>query len=302
MLKMLSSVVRHSTTSSLEEEEGTPRKKARLDDEGSVSPSFWRDACQLETPCLPIDTSLPVQRRSERQEAHVVSHSLVHEPPMLHSPSATWKCDNPKCIHYSKPDFGLKVDYYPKFLKPAVAREIFKQLEKELVPYLERSQNQVKIMGKVHKIPRKQAAFGDVGLSYNFSGVSVPAHPWISPLNEIRDTVMETLGEKFNFVLVNRYKDGSDHIGEHRDDEKDLVSQSSIASVSLGQGRDFVFKHREVRGKAKRKDIESVRIHLEHGSLLAMKYPTNTYWYHSLPVRKTAAGPRINLTFRLMKL
>ena len=171
-----------------------------------------------------------------------------------------------------------------------------------MAPYLERSRNEVVMMGKTIKIPRKQTAFGDQGLSYNFSGVSVPAQPWIPLLKGLRDHLAETLGEEFNFVLVNRYKDGSDYIGEHRDDEKDLVSKSSIASLSFGQKRDFVFKHRDTKGKnASRKDIEPIKLCLEHGSLLVMKYPTNTFWYHSLPVRKSAPGTRINLTFRRMK-
>ena len=177
-----------------------------------------------------------------------------------------------------------------------------KQLEEDLPQYLEASRNEVKIMGRVCKIPRKQAAFGDEGLSYNFSGVSVPAMPWTPLLKQLRDAVADTLGEQFNFVLVNRYKDGSDHIGEHRDDEKDLVSQSSIASLSFGQERDFVFKHKDSRGRAaKRKDIDVVRLSLQHGSLLVIKHPTNTYWYHSLPPRKGLHRARVNLTFRVMR-
>ena len=46
--------------------------------------------------------------------------------------------------------------------------------------------------------------------------------------------------------FLSRYKDGDDSIGEHRDDEKDLVADSPIASLSLGQKRDFVFKHAQV--------------------------------------------------------
>ena len=111
----------------------------------------------------------------------------------------------------------------------------------------------------------------------------------------------EATGEAFNFVLVNRYKDGSDHIGEHRDDERDLCRGAAIASLSFGQARDFVFRHREARGtSARRKDIRPVKIELGHGSLLVMKQPTNREWYHSLPVRKGASSPRINLTFRRM--
>lgn len=95
-----------------------------------------------------------------------------------------------------------------------------------------------------------------------------------------------------------RYKDGHDHMGEHRDDERELDPLCPIASVSLGAVRDFVFRHRESRGKQCRRQINPVKLELAHGSLLLMNSPTNTHWYHSLPARKRVLTPRINLTFR----
>lgn len=95
-----------------------------------------------------------------------------------------------------------------------------------------------------------------------------------------------------------RYKDGGDHIGEHRDDERELVPRSPIASVSFGACRDFVFRHCDSRGKNATRHIKPIKLQLAHGSLLMMKYPTNVYWYHSLPTRKRVLAPRINLTFR----
>ena len=95
-----------------------------------------------------------------------------------------------------------------------------------------------------------------------------------------------------------RYKDGQDHMGEHRDDEKELDPLCPIASVSLGVARDFIFRHRDTRGNQARRQIEPVKLELAHGSLLLMNSPTNTFWYHSLPVRKRISQPRINLTFR----
>ena len=107
----------------------------------------------------------------------------------------------------------------------------------------------------------------------------------------------------FNFVLVNRYENGMDHIGEHRDHEKELMPNMPIASLSLGQPRDFVFKHKDNRGRNKlRTDIEKVSLILENGSLLIMNAPTNYFWYHSLPVRKNIKLPRINLTFRALSI
>ena len=56
-------------------------------------------------------------------------------------------------------------------------------------------------------------------------------------------------GETFNFVLVNRYKDGSEHMGEHRDNEQELVQTAPIASLSFGQTRDFVLRHKDSCGR-----------------------------------------------------
>lgn len=95
-----------------------------------------------------------------------------------------------------------------------------------------------------------------------------------------------------------RYKDGCDHIGEHRDDERELAPGSPIASVSFGACRDFLFRHKDARGRSPSRRLEAVRLPLAHGSLLLMNHPTNSHWYHSLPVRKKVLAPRVNLTFR----
>lgn len=152
-------------------------------------------------------------------------------------------------------------------------------------------------------IPRKQVAYGDPGLHYTFSGNTIPAKGWLPCIVDVKKKVEAALGGKwiFNFVLINRYKDGTDYMGEHRDDESDLERTAPIASVSFGQKRDFVFRHKDARGKKKtRQDLSVVKTTLASGSLLVMYPPTNEFWYHSLPVRKRAAAPRINLTFRVM--
>ncbi|KAJ7309851.1 hypothetical protein JRQ81_007925 [Phrynocephalus forsythii] len=95
-----------------------------------------------------------------------------------------------------------------------------------------------------------------------------------------------------------RYRDGRDHMGEHRDDEKELVPRSPIASVSFGAPRDFVFRHGASWGRSPSRRLEPVKLHLEHGSLLMMNFPTNRFWYHSLPTRQRVLAPRVNLTFR----
>ncbi|KAM3610242.1 uncharacterized protein V6R79_001229 [Siganus canaliculatus] len=191
---------------------------------------------------------------------------------------------------------GLDCDYAQLFSKEE-ADHLFKQLEEE-VAYLTGEEAKVQVFGKVHSIPRKQATYGDSGLTYTYSGVTRFARPWTPTLEYIRDAVTKTTGQTFNFVLINRYKDGQDHMGEHRDDERELDPLCPIASVSLGAARDFIFRHRDTRGKGTKRQIEPVKLELAHGSLLLMNSPTNTFWYHSLPARKKVSQPRINLTFR----
>ncbi|XP_040898661.1 DNA oxidative demethylase ALKBH2 isoform X2 [Toxotes jaculatrix] len=195
---------------------------------------------------------------------------------------------------------GLDCDYALLFSK-VEADQLFKQLEEEVV-YSTGEDAKVHVFGKVYGIPRKQATYGDAGLTYTYSGVTRSARPWTPTLESIRDAVTRTTGQTFNFVLVNRYKDGQDHMGEHRDDEKELDPLCPIASVSLGAARDFIFRHRDARGKQSCRQIEPVKLELAHGSLLLMNPPTNTLWYHSLPVRKKVLLPRINLTFRRIVL
>ncbi|KAL3195814.1 hypothetical protein MRX96_015701 [Rhipicephalus microplus] len=189
---------------------------------------------------------------------------------------------------------GLDLDYI-RFFKKSTADYVFRRLESE-IEYFEGDLLKVRVYGKWRTIPRKQVTYGDKGMSYAFSGTRLPAKPWTPLLQHLRDLVANQTGHRYNFVLVNRYKDGSDHMGEHKDDEKDLDHAVPIASLSFGQPRDFVLKHGDARRKVRH--MEPVKICLEHGSLLLMNPPTNRYWYHSLPPRKAAVGPRVNLTFR----
>lgn len=60
------------------------------------------------------------------------------------------------------------------------------------------------LFGKMQNIPRKQATYGDLGLTYTYSGVTRLASAWTPTLEYIRDAVTNTTGHTFNFVLVNR--------------------------------------------------------------------------------------------------
>ncbi|NXM73627.1 ALKB2 demethylase, partial [Serilophus lunatus] len=191
---------------------------------------------------------------------------------------------------------GLSCDYSLLFGR-AEADELLRRLERD-VQYFEGDLTKLHIFGTWHNIPRKQVTYGDPELSYTYSGVTFHPKPWIPVLNLIRERVTLETGHTFNFVLINRYKDGLDHIGEHRDDEKELVPHSPIASVSFGACRDFILRHRDCRRKGTKGGKDRIKLELAHGSLLMMNHPTNVYWYHSLPPRRGVVTPRVNLTFR----
>eukprot|EP00494_Astrolonche_serrata_P011613 UN11700 len=109
---------------------------------------------------------------------------------------------------------------------------MFTVLEKEIVYYKD---SHVVIFGKKMAIPRKQMAMGDPGTAYKFSGVELGTKPWSPLMLKLKTKVEEAAKVKFNFVLVNRYEDGQQNIGEHRDDERDLDPKGMIAGLSFGQ-------------------------------------------------------------------
>ncbi|KAL1490971.1 hypothetical protein ABEB36_011638 [Hypothenemus hampei] len=192
---------------------------------------------------------------------------------------------------------NLSLDYVILF-SSSLGKILFDELER-LVEYYSGELTKVKIFGKYHQIPREQVAYGDTGVKYTFSNVTVPARPWFPLLEAVRNLIESLTSFKYNFVLINRYRNGNDHIGEHRDDEKELDKHTPITSLSFGQQRTFVLKHRDARLKGKlKRNIAPVKMELEHGSVLLMNWPTNEYWYHSVPQRKKCNGVRINLTFR----
>jgi alkylated DNA repair dioxygenase AlkB len=81
-------------------------------------------------------------------------------------------------------------------------------------------------------------------------------------------------------------------MGMHSDNERELGERPVIASLSLGEERTFLLKHKM------RKDLKTIRLPLPPGSLLLMKGNTQKYWRHGIAKERHPCGPRINLTFR----
>jgi alkylated DNA repair dioxygenase AlkB len=166
------------------------------------------------------------------------------------------------------------------------------QISKELLDTIPWKQDEVVMFGKKIMTKRKVAWYADAGITYTYAGVKKSGLQWTEPLLKIKQKVEAITGANYNACLLNLYHEGEEGMGWHRDNEKEIVAESSIASVSLGAARKFAFKHATTN---ERLDIE-----LAHGSLLDMKGEIQAHWYHSLPKTTRIKQMRINLTFRLM--
>lgn len=147
----------------------------------------------------------------------------------------------------------------------------------------------IRIYGATHPLPRLTSWHGDA--SYRYSGKTFKPEPWTDELVLIRDRLEELTGTRFNSVLANYYRDGSDTVSWHADDEPELGPE--IASVSLGARRRFMLKHRETGTK--------VEFLLGEGNVLVMGGALQKHWVHSVPRTKKKVGARLNLTFRVVK-
>jgi len=162
----------------------------------------------------------------------------------------------------------------------------------ELLELVDWKQHVIRIHGKAIASPRLSAWYGDPGARYRYSGLTLEPCTWLPILRRLKGKIEAACDAPFNSVLLNLYRDGSDSMGWHSDDEPELGARPVIASLSLGATRRFRLRHR------RRREVAPVEIELDGGSLLVMKGDTQRFWKHQVPKTRRAVGPRINLTFR----
>ncbi len=151
-------------------------------------------------------------------------------------------------------------------------------------------QEEITVYGKAYRQPRLSAWYGEVG--YSYSGIRLEPLPFTDILLDIRERVQNLVEKPFNSVLLNYYRNQDDRMGMHSDDESELGVQPVIASLSLGETRNLMLKHKS------RKDLKTIKLPLTSASLLVMRGDTQQFWRHGINSGKPVCGPRINLTFR----
>ena len=188
------------------------------------------------------------------------------------------------------------------FVDSEQANSLLDELDREL-PWQRPS---LRLYGRTHLIPRQQVWMGDEGIRYRYSGQTFTSEPWHPAIAFLARRIKDCLTTRYlpkglqdsqaikqmnvNSVLINRYTDGNERMGWHRDDEPELGPDPVIASVSLGAERPLRFRFRD-------RSRPSFNIWLPHGSLLLMGPGVQHELEHAL-LPKKSHGLRINLTFR----
>jgi alkylated DNA repair dioxygenase AlkB len=174
----------------------------------------------------------------------------------------------------------LPVEHRPGFLAPTQATELLRTLL-DGVPW---QQEWLQLYGRRIAVPRLLAWCGEPGLNYRYSGTDHVCRGWLPELLGIRRRLAVELGVGSNLVLINRYRDGRDHMGWHADDERGLARR--VASLSLGATRRFLIR---LPGEPRSRSVD-----LEHGSVLVLDGSLR----HALPPTRRPVEERLNLTFR----
>lgn len=150
--------------------------------------------------------------------------------------------------------------------------------------------DEVMMFGKKIVTSRKVALYADNTTTYTYSKQTKQALAWTPELLQLKQIIESKTAQTFNMCLLNLYHHGKESMGWHSDNESELQANGSIASLSLGAERKFMFKHKESK--------KVITLNLEHGSLLLMKGSIQQHWQHQLPPMANVVAPRINLTFR----
>ena len=195
-------------------------------------------------------------------------------------------------------EMDCEVNYWPYFMKPEEATSLYHHilescdLSRRLVTTFNSKGKEVN-----YKLNRGTCIFLEEELKNseivpNIWGKDAPKYGWSALMLALKEKIESETGKKYNICLCNYYATGNRAIGFHSDNEE-YGSVSNIASISLGEEREFVFRKKTLIKE------DRISVFLKHGSLLLMGEGCQENYEHSIPANKECKNPRINLTFRL---
>ncbi|SFT46410.1 Alkylated DNA repair dioxygenase AlkB [Chryseobacterium formosense] len=181
------------------------------------------------------------------------------------------------------------LEYQENFLSEEEADRLKDHLLKT-APWEQRTQ---KMYDKMVITPRLTAWYGDSKYNESADNNVSNTNPWTPELLSLKEKIEKEFGYRFNGVLLNLYRDNNDSVAWHRDKASRYGKRPVIASISLGQTRNFDFR-KKVHHQSK------YSLPLPNGSLLIMKGDLQEHWEHRIAKSTISMKERINLTFRLI--
>jgi alkylated DNA repair dioxygenase AlkB len=142
-----------------------------------------------------------------------------------------------------------------------------------------------------HPRPRLECWFGTWDYQYGRGETLKAQMPMPDYLTALIDKIVAAgYGAEYNGLLINWYKDGSQSIGAHSDDDYGDPFPT-IPTLVLGAARPLLLTL-----KADKKVNASYSP--GHGDLLVMRGTTNAEWKHEIKKTEKEVGERVSLTFR----
>ena len=149
---------------------------------------------------------------------------------------------------------------------------------------------EVIVYGKRGIQHREIGFFSDESIGYEYSNNLARSQPLTPFLKKLLELVNKKFKTRFNGILVNKYANGLDNIGEHSDDESQL-DNAGVVAISYGAIRKF--RIRDKKTKKIVKDIPTLP-----NQIIQMAGDFQKEFKHGIPVEKKVKEPRISFTFR----
>lgn len=153
-----------------------------------------------------------------------------------------------------------------------------------------RRHHRITVFDRVCFPKRNTQFYSDVVAHYSFSKSKADSVPLTPILKTLLDKINRMFEDSFNGILANEYTSGTDNIGAHSDDEKELGT-SGVVMIVVGATRKF-----RIRSKSTKKIVKDVD--LPDGTLAWMQGDFQKEFTHEIPVEKKRNGRRLSLTFR----
>ena len=141
------------------------------------------------------------------------------------------------------------------------------------------------------------------GPKYSYGRIHLNANSnWHPTLEQVRADIQRHTGLYFNACLAILYRSEQDTMQWHADDEPEMGVRPEMVSVSFGTTRVFELKRKRPAQACSGSQFNYVQVPLHSGSLLWTGGSLQQDWLHRVPRSSAPCGPRVNLTFRQLKI